>query len=103
MLEASPGPGAQMAANTKRAKRPGSWITLPLWPGCMCSQPLALQCPEAAMLWDRQANGVRTPDNVTLSSSRLVCWRAPDGTQWKQVVQQVVKNMKRQSNNKYEL
>ena len=64
---------------------------------CACNS-LAVQCPEAAMLWDHQADGVRTPDNVTVSSFRIVCWRAPDGTKWQQVVQEVVKNIKSQSN-----
>ena len=62
---------------------------------CACNS-LAVQCPEAADLWDHQANGRLTPDNITGGSERVVCWRAPDGTQWQQRVCQVVELVRRQ-------
>ena len=63
---------------------------------CACNS-LAVQCPEAADLWDHQANGHLTPDKVTLRSTGVVCWKAPDGRQWQQIVQQVVKKTQRRS------
>ena len=56
---------------------------------CACNS-LAVQCPEAAMLWDHQANGTMTPDTVTVQSAVVACWKAPDGRQWQQRVDQVV-------------
>ena len=56
---------------------------------CACNS-LAVQCPEAADLWDHKANGRLTPDNITVGSEQVVCWRAPDGKQWQQFVNQVV-------------
>ena len=56
---------------------------------CACNS-LAVQCPEAAMLWDHQANGAMTPDSITVQSAQVVCWKAPDGRQWHQRVYQVV-------------
>ena len=56
---------------------------------CACNS-LAVQCPEAATLWDHQANGVLTPDIVTVQSAKVACWQLPDGRQWHQRVNQVV-------------
>ena len=61
---------------------------------CACNS-LAVQCPEAADLWDPQANGAMTPDGITVQSCQVVCWRAPDGNQWQQGVQQVVLTVRR--------
>ena len=61
---------------------------------CACNS-LAVQCPEAAMLWNHQANGALTPNNVTVQSGRAACWKAPDGSQWQQDVQEVVKTVRR--------
>ena len=60
---------------------------------CVCNS-LAVQCPEAAGLWD-QACGSLIPDNITVGSEQVMFWRAPDIKQWQQVVQQVVKLVKR--------
>ena len=56
---------------------------------CACNS-LAVQCPDAAALWDHQANGGVTPDNVTAQSSHVMYWKGPDGNQWQQMVVQVV-------------
>ena len=61
---------------------------------CACNS-LAVQCPEAADLWDHQANGSLTPDNITVQSNQAMFWRVPDGCQWLQRVQQVVNNVRR--------
>ena len=61
---------------------------------CACNS-LAVQCPEAADLWDHQANEFRTPASVTVKSDAVVCWKAPDGRQWEQIVRQVVKRTQR--------
>ena len=39
---------------------------------CACND-LAVQCPEAADLWDHQASGVITPDKLTVQSHQVVC------------------------------
>ena len=62
---------------------------------CACNS-LAVQCPEAADLWDHKANGRLTPDNVTVGSHQVVYWRAPDGMQWQQIVYKVVIIARRQ-------
>ena len=59
---------------------------------CACNS-LAVQCPEAADLWDNGANGRLTPDKITVGSGQVVYWRAPDGTQWQQRASVVVKNV----------
>ena len=51
---------------------------------CACSS-LAVQCPKAAIMWDRQANGSMTPDSITVQSAQVVYWQVPDGRQWQQV------------------
>ena len=61
---------------------------------CACNS-LAVQCPVAADLWDHQANGDLTPDNITAGSEQVVCWRAPDGEQWQQIVSEVVTIVRR--------
>ena len=55
---------------------------------CACNS-LAVQCPEAADLWDYGLNGDLTPHNVTCLSHQEVCWKNPDGRQWQQRVYQV--------------
>ena len=72
---------------------------------CACNS-LAVQCPEAATLWDHQAYGALTPDNITsvlcslvnstVQSGQVACWIAPDGNQWQQIVQAMVVTVRRQ-------
>ena len=59
---------------------------------CACNS-LAVQFPQAAMLWDHHANGDMTPDNVTVHSAKVACWKAADGRQWQQRVDQVFKKL----------
>ena len=61
---------------------------------CACNS-LAVQCPEAADLWDHQANGAMTPDGITVRSAQAMFWRAPDGNQWQQRVHEVVLTLRR--------
>ena len=61
---------------------------------CACNS-LAVQCPEAADLWDFLLNGGLTPHHVTWLSHQEVCWQAPDGRQWQQRVDEVVYNVRR--------
>ena len=56
---------------------------------CACNS-LAVQCPEAADLWDYGVNGDLTPHNVTSQSNQEMSWKSPDGRQWHQRVDQVV-------------
>ena len=56
---------------------------------CACNS-LAVQCPEAADLWDHVSNGALTPSAVAVRSSKVVAWKSPDGRQWQQTVDQVV-------------
>ena len=56
---------------------------------CACNS-LAVQCPEAADLWNSPLNGGLTPHQVTWQSNQKVFWKAPDGRQWHQKVSQVV-------------
>eukprot|EP00891_Asterochloris_glomerata_P006490 jgi/Astpho2/6490/fgenesh1_pg.00096_%23_21_t len=62
---------------------------------CACNS-LAVQCPEAAKLWDNTANGDRTPENVTVGSNEPMHWVQPDGKRWQQQVIEVVNNLRRQ-------
>ena len=39
---------------------------------CACNS-LAVQCPEAADLWDHQVNGGMTPGNITVQSAHVAC------------------------------
>ena len=57
---------------------------------CACNS-LAVQCPEAADLWDHQANRGLTPDSITVGSEQVVAWKGPHGSQWHQSVDKVVK------------
>ena len=56
---------------------------------CACNS-LAVQCPEAADLWDHVSNGELTPSAVTVQSTKLVAWKSPYGRQWQQRVHEVV-------------
>ena len=56
---------------------------------CACNS-LAVQCPEAATLWDSASNGGLTPNDVALWSRKIVAWKDPDGMQWQQTVCEVV-------------
>ena len=59
---------------------------------CACNS-LAVQCPEAADLWDSLLNEGLTPHQVTWTSNQKVFWKAPDGSQWHQKVCEVVTNV----------
>ena len=56
---------------------------------CACNS-LAVQCPDAAGLWDFAANGALTPGDVAMWSRKPVAWKGPDGRQWQQKVSEVV-------------
>ena len=64
---------------------------------CACNS-LAVQCPEAADLWDSKMNGDMTPNGITVQSEKVVVWKGPDGSQWHQRANQVVRNVRRQHN-----
>ena len=88
----------QAAPNSRLALNSGS----PFPSGmavCACNS-LAVQCPEAANLWDHQANGSLTPDNITVQFVQVGCWKEPNGRQWQQKVQQVVAIVRRLQNSK---
>ena len=61
---------------------------------CACNS-LAVQCPEAADLWDSQNNGDLTPGGVAVQSVKVVAWKGPDGSQWHQRVHELVKLVRR--------
>ena len=56
---------------------------------CACKS-LAVQCPEAADLWDTRTNGDLTSGDVAVQSHKLVARKDPDGSQWRQQVCEVV-------------
>ena len=62
---------------------------------CACNS-LAVQCPEAADLWDLSSNGDLTPCAVAVKSDKVVAWKTPNGKQWQQNVYKVVNNVRRQ-------
>ena len=62
---------------------------------CACNS-LAVQCPEAADLWDFSLNGGLTPSDVAVQSHKVVAWKFPDGSQWQQRTQSVVLTVRRQ-------
>ena len=64
-------------------------------PVCACNS-LAVQCPEAADLWDFTSNGGLTPSDVAVRSHKVVTWKGPDGRQWQQKVQPVATTILRQ-------
>ena len=61
---------------------------------CACNS-LAVQCPEAAHLWDSHLNGNLTPGDVGVQSNKAVAWKGPNGSQWHQRVLEVVNNIRR--------
>ena len=61
---------------------------------CACNS-LAVQCPEAADLWDYGMNGDLTPHSVTSQNMQVVYWKGPDGTQWQQRVYLIVNIVRR--------
>ena len=61
---------------------------------CACNS-LAVQCPEAADLWDSVSNGELTPGEVAIQSNKSAAWKGPDGRQWQQIVVEVVRNVRR--------
>ena len=62
---------------------------------CACNS-LAVQCPEAAYLWDFASNGGLTPSDVAVQSHKVVAWKHLNGRQWRQMVQHVVRMVWRQ-------
>ena len=56
---------------------------------CACNS-LAVQCPEAADLWDFPLNGGLNPNDVAVYSNKVRAWRGPDGKQWQQRVFEAV-------------
>ena len=61
---------------------------------CACNS-LAVQCQEAADLWDYYTNGDLTPGDIAVQSNKVVAWMGPDGKQWHQRVDAVVNNVRR--------
>ena len=61
---------------------------------CACNS-LAVQCPEAAALWDPSSNGDLTSSAVAVQSTKVVAWKSPDGRQWQQRVHNLVKSVRR--------
>ena len=61
---------------------------------CACNS-LAVQCPEAADLWDSHTNGDLTPGDVAVQSHKTMAWKDPDGRQWQQRLDKVVSNVRR--------
>ena len=61
---------------------------------CACNS-LTVQCPEAASLWDFTSDRDLTPGDVSVQSHKLVVWKDPDGRQWRQMVKEVVNNVRR--------
>ena len=57
---------------------------------CACNS-LAVQCPEAADLWDSHIKG----DLTSGESNEVSPWKGPQGTQWHQDVSHVVNNVRR--------
>ena len=83
----------QASAHVRAGKKTGS----PFSSGkavCACNS-LAVQCPEAADLWDSVSNGMLTPGSVAMQSNKIVAWKGPDGRQWQQAVCEVVNNVRR--------
>ena len=64
---------------------------------CACNS-LAVQCPEAADMWDSDMNGDMTPNGITVQSDKVVVWKGPDGSQWHQRAKEIVNNVRRQHN-----
>ena len=62
---------------------------------CACNS-LAVQCLEAAQLWNSCINVDLSPGDVTVQSVKVVAWRTPNGKQWQQKVNEVVNNVRRQ-------
>lgn len=61
---------------------------------CACNS-LAVQCPEAAVFWDQQANKKLSTHDVAVQSNKITCWKGPDGSQWQQRVCEVVTTVRR--------
>ena len=83
----------QASPNVRTGKNAGS----PFPSGnavCACNS-LAVQCPEAAIMWDHQANGAMTPDNITVRSAVQAVWKTPQGRQWQQSCDELVTNVRR--------
>ena len=83
----------QASPNSRTSKNSGSPFPSG-WAVCACNS-LAVQCPQAAMLWDYQANGDVTPDSITVQSAEVAWWKVPDGRQWQQKVDRLVNNVRR--------
>ena len=57
---------------------------------------LAVQCPDAADLWDPVSNGELTLSDVAMQSKKVVAWKGPDGRQRQERVQNAIRKFKRQ-------
>ena len=66
------------------------WLPFPSGKAVCACNSLAVQCPEAAGLWDFPTNGDLTPGDVAVQSNIVVAWKFPDGSQWHQRVYHVV-------------
>ena len=62
---------------------------------CACNS-LAVQCLEVAILWDYSSNGGLRPSEVAVQSNKVVAWKGPNGRQWQQMVQPLVRMVRRQ-------
>ena len=60
---------------------------------CDCNS-LAVNCKDAAALWDPVLNP-DTPDQIAVQSNKVRHWLTPDGRQWQQVVLEVVNTCRR--------
>ena len=92
------GPGAQWRTSPDDRTKYNTGSPFPSGKAvCPCNS-LAVQCPEAADLWVYGVDGELTRSGVAVQSHIVVAWKGPDGRQWQQIVQQIVKNMRRRSN-----
>ena len=60
---------------------------------CACNS-LAVQCPEAADLWDFALDEDLTPSDVAVQSHKIMVWKGPDGTLWQQSVHDLVRTVR---------
>ena len=89
------GPGAQMAGNATELHWNEMWLPFPSGKAVCACNSLAVQCPEAADLWDSNMNGNLTPNGIAVQSNKLLAWKGPDGRQWQQRVAAIVNNIRR--------
>ena len=61
---------------------------------CACNS-LAVQCPQAADLWDFPSNGGLTPNHVAVQSNKVVAWMGSAGRLHRQSVHNLVRVVRR--------